>query len=71
MTPSGPPTVTGWALCRGRAASLTRTKERTAAPHQRVTYSALTSLTAKCIERNLIFLFTYLFSIINLLILFF
>lgn len=29
MTPSGPPTVTGWVLCRVRVASLTRTKERT------------------------------------------
>lgn len=32
MTPSGPPTVTGWVQCRVRAASLTRTKERTVLP---------------------------------------
>lgn len=33
MTPSGPPTVTGWVQCRVRAASLTRTKELTVLPH--------------------------------------
>lgn len=32
MTPSGPPTVTGWVQCRVRAASPTRTKERTVLP---------------------------------------
>lgn len=34
MTPSGPPTVTGWAQCRGRAASHTRTKEHTEVPQR-------------------------------------
>lgn len=66
MTPSGRATVTGWARCRARAASLTRTKERdcTATLHCNVTYGAHTSY-LQCMERKkkkvgfLIYLFIF------------
>lgn len=77
MTPSGPATVTGWARCRVRAASLTRTK-RTVLPRCIVMWCRAclplifgvwkeTSVDLFCIY---LFSMTYYFIFLNLLVVF-
>lgn len=71
MTPSGRATVTGWARCRVRAASHTRTKERnsTATLHCHVTYGALTSLPSMYLKESSFFFNLFIFYDIFVLLL--
>lgn len=78
MTPSGPRTVTEWAQCHARAASLTRTEDRTVLPSCAVKWSTacLPLFSSMCLKKkgffnlSIYFLLWFFNFFVNLFVLF-